>query len=121
MPHDPASPGIPTQHDPVVAVFDTKTVALRTIVELAAAEFNDIWLGVVRGETDDGETTVACEGGGETPLHRVLAERGSSDALAHRFDGILPPGSAVMSLRAPTKVDHAIDIIEVTGGHIEHI
>jgi hypothetical protein len=94
-------------------------MALRTVAELTAAEFEDIWLGVVRGETDAGETTVARDGENETSLYRVLAERGSPDEHARRFDGILPPGTAVMSLRVRAKFDHAIAIIEVTGGHIE--
>jgi hypothetical protein len=95
-------------------------MAHRTVAELTAAEFDDIWLGIVRGETHTGETTVAPEDGEEVLLCRALAERGSPDAQAHRFDGILPPGTAVMSLRVRTKFDHALNIIELTGGHVEH-
>ena len=119
-PHDVTPSESATHAEPIVAVFDTKTMALRTIAELGAAELDDYWLAVVRGESDDGETTVA-EEGGEVLLHRALAERGSNAALASRFDGILPPGPAVVSLRPGRKSDEAIRIIEVTGGHIEHL
>jgi hypothetical protein len=114
-----ATPDDAPEMEPIVAVFDSKIMAHRTIVELTAAEFDDIWVAVVRGETDDGETTVAHDNGEEFPLFRALVERGWSEEEAHRFDGILPPGTAVMSLRARTKVDHAIRIIQVTGGHID--
>ena len=119
--HDstPSEPTTPSE--PIVAVFDSKTMALRTIAELRAAQLDDVWLAVVRGETDDGETTVAQEGGDEVALHRALALRGSNAAVANRFDGILPPGTAVISLRPGRKSQEAIRIIEITGGHIEHV
>jgi hypothetical protein len=104
--------------EPIVAVFDTKTMALRTVAELNAAQFGDIWLGVVRGEADTGETLVADERG-ESLLYHALVDRGTAAVQARRFDGILPPGSAVMSLRAPAKIEHAVRIIEISGGHIE--
>jgi hypothetical protein len=107
--------------EPIVAVFDSKTMALRTVAELRAAEVDDIWLAVVRGETDAGETLVACEGEEPCVLSAALLERGSSEALSRRFDGILPPGSAVLSARVRAKVDAAVAIVEVTGGHIEHV
>ena len=121
MSPDPASPLAEPPPEPIVAVFDSKTMALRAVAELNAAEFHDIWLAVVRGETDDGETTAAREGQDEVVLHRALAERGSDDAQAHRFDGILPPGCAVMSLRVSAKSDRAVRIIELIGGHIEYV
>ncbi len=99
MQHHSAEPDGATELEPIVAVFDSKAMAYRTVAELTAAQFDDIWLGIVRGETHGGETTVAHENGEEVLLCRALAERGSSDAHAHRFDGILPPGTAVMSLR----------------------
>lgn len=121
QPHDPTPAGAATNVEPIVAVFDSKTMALRTIAELQGLRLGDIWLAVVRGETDDGETIVAADGGEEIVLHRALAERGSNDALAHRFDGILPPGTAVISLHPALKGEEATRIIEVTGGHIEHV
>ena len=121
MTQDPVPSVATTQLEPIVAVFDTKTMALRTVTELTAAEFDDIWIAVVRGETQSGETMVSYDGQDELLLHRELAERGSGEAQARRFDGILPPGSAVMSLRVRAKLDQAIQIIEVTGGHIEYL
>jgi hypothetical protein len=110
-----------TQHPPIVAVFDTNYMALRTVAELQTAEFDDIWLAVVRGETDDGETTVSCDGAPEVVLSRALIERGTIPEEASDFDGILPPGTAVMSLRVRGGFDQAIRIVEVTGGHIQHL
>ena len=107
------------EEEPIVAVFDSKAMALRTVAELVAADFTDLWLGIVRGENDDGETLVADERGIERPLHHVLAERGSQGDGAHRFDGIVPPGSAVISLRVDAKAEHAVRIVEISGGHIE--
>ncbi|GAC1311751.1 MAG: hypothetical protein NVS2B3_13240 [Vulcanimicrobiaceae bacterium] len=107
------------EEEPIVAVFDSKAMALRTVAELVAAEYTDLWLGTVRGENDEGETLVADDAGEERPLHHVLAERGSPDERAHRFDSIVPPGSAVISLRVHARVDHAVRIIELSGGHIE--
>lgn len=118
---EPVSSEIDTDFDPIVAVFDTKTMALRAVDELRAAHFEDIWLAIVRGDTDAGETSVSCEGGDDVLLHEALIERGTSDALARRFDGILPPCTAVMSLRGGPKNEHAIDIIELVGGHIEFV
>jgi hypothetical protein len=119
MPHDTASGSPPL--DPIVAVFDTKTMALRAIAELSAAQFTDYWLGVVSGENDAGETTVAADGEAEIVLHDVLAQRGSIELDVHRFDGILPPGTAVMSLRVRAKLDDALEIIELIGGHVDHV
>ena len=121
MPQEPLLTGTATEYESIVAVFDSKIMALRAVLELQAAEFEDIWLGVVRGETDAGETAVISDDGDERPLHRVLAERGAHEAQALRFEGILPPCTAVMSLRVSAKGDHAIRIIELTGGHIEYV
>ena len=117
--HDPSPLG--ASFAPIVAVFDTKTMALRTVAELHEADFDDIWLAVVRGETDDGETTVFRDGEPEVVLSRALIERGTIESEARSFDGILPPGTAVMSLRVSAAFDEAIRIIEVTGGHLEHL
>lgn len=111
----------PAGDEPIVAVFDTKTMALRTIAELRAATFGDLWLGVVSGETRAGETTVTTGDGDEELLHQVLAQRGAPEAHARRFDGILPPGTAVMALSVRLKREHAVWIIEHSGGHIEEV
>ncbi len=111
----------PADDEPIVAVFDTKTLSLRTIAELHSAKFDDLWLGTVSGETLTGETTVNTGHGDEELLNRVLAERGAPEAHARRFDGILPPGTAVMALSVRIKRDHAVAIIEQSGGHIEEV
>lgn len=110
---------VPPEFEPMIAVFDTRTVALRAVDALTQAEFDTIWLAVVRGENDDGETVVAHESNEEIVLNRVLAELGSSDEHARRFDGILPPGTAVMSLRVQAKFDDAIRIVQLAGGHVD--
>ena len=121
MPQEPIVTGTATEEESIVAVFDSKVMALRAVAELEAAEFDDIWLGIVRGETDAGETAVVSDDGAERALHRVLAERGAHEAQALRFEGILPPCTAVLSLRVSAKGDHAIRIIELSGGHIEYV
>lgn len=110
-----------TEFESIVAVFDSKVMALRAVDELRAAKFDDVWIGIVRGENDAGKTVVAGDDGEVRPLQRVLVERGTHDALARRFEGILPPCTAVMSLRTASKGDQAMRIIEVTGGHIEDV
>lgn len=120
-PHGSAPRDPETPLEPIVAVFDSKTMALRAVAELRAAAVDDIWLAVVRGETDSGETLVACDGEEPCVLSAILVERGSIEPLARRFDGILPPGTAVASVRVRAKRDDAVAIIEVTGGHIEHL
>jgi predicted Zn-dependent protease len=107
-------------HAAIVAVFDSRIMAQRAVAELAAAEFHDIWLGIVRGENDAGHTTVARDGEPEIALHELLTDRGAPDLDVHRFDGILPPGSAVLSLRAHAKHEAALHIIEMIGGHVDH-
>ena len=106
--------------EPIVAMFDTKTVALRAIAELRAAAMDDIWLAVVRGENDAGQTTVGGDSEDDIALHAALAARGTPATSASRYDGILPPGTAVISLRVFAKADQAVRIIELSGGHIEH-
>jgi hypothetical protein len=120
-PQDAPQRGPAADIEPIVAVFDSKTMALRTVAELRPLELDDPWLAVVRGETDDGETTVADATGEEILLHRALLERGSSEAQARRFDGVVPPGTAVISLQPGQKSAEAIRVIEVTGGHIEYL
>lgn len=121
MKNEPDPTDVVTEIDSIVAVFDTKTVALRAVGELLPADFTDVWIGVVRGESEAGETTVAGHDGVERPLRHVLRERGIRDGLASRFDGLLPPATAVMSLRATKNIEHAMHIIEVAGGHIEDV
>ncbi len=105
----------------IIAVFDSKTMALRTAAELHSAEFHDLWIGIVSGETLSGHTMIARdgEGGEELLLQHVLIARGARAAHAHRFNAILPPGTAVMTLSVSAKLERAIQIIEVSGGHIE--
>lgn len=119
MHQNQAASEAPAEFEPIIAVFDTRTVALRAVDALARAEQGDIWLAVVRGENDDGETIVAHASDEAIVLNQVLAELGSSDEHARRFDGILPPGTAVMSLRVNAKFDDAIRVIELAGGHVD--
>lgn len=120
MQQDEATASVPAEFEPIVAVFDTISVARRAIDALVQADFHDIWLAIVRGETDAGETLVSHDDNDPIVLRRVLADRGSREEHARCFDGILPPGTAVMSLRVRTKFDDAVDIIQITGGHVEH-
>ena len=121
MPIDPHTTWSEAEREPIVAVFDSKEMALRTVRELRAAEIEDVWLGIIRGETDAGETTVSVEGGDNIALHLVLSEHGARADLARRFEGILPPLTAVMALRFVAKREQAIRIIEMAGGHIEFV
>jgi hypothetical protein len=121
MPHDPTMTEDALQHGTIVALFDTRTMALRAVAELTDAAFDDLWLGVVRGENDAGETTVARDGEPELVLHELLSERGPDELDVHRFDGILPPGTAVLSLRCRAKLEHALHVIEMIGGHVDHL
>ncbi len=108
----------------VVAVFQSRGEARSAIAALHKAKYTHTWLGTTSiAQTADGDEALTVETGGffagSQSLIDALVSHGVASDAAHRLEGRVVSGNAILTLHSKDRdVTEAADIIGEHGGRI---
>lgn len=107
----------------IIALFASRAEGREAIAALHKANYKHTWLGTTSlADTPRGETVTVESGGffsGTQSLVEALVSRGVNGAAAHRLEGEIEPGNALLTLD-PKDEDpaQALAIMQSYGGRV---